>query len=143
MELITILNRCHRFRGFVYQHAHFSADKKSIEVAVRPRNRTERSNAGTNRSRESASGRERRCRWTMHGVWCKATSSITTTPSEQRGWLHHAKGHARRASAGDPCREGPEVGGAKAAADWSAAGCVIAFGATLREAHYRSQSSAE
>ena len=37
MELITILNRCHRFRGFVYQHAHFSADKKRIEVAVRPR----------------------------------------------------------------------------------------------------------
>src|SRR5208283_5178777 len=37
MELITILNRCHRFRGFVYHHAHFSADKKSIEVAVRPR----------------------------------------------------------------------------------------------------------
>ena len=37
MELITILNRCHRFRGFVYQYAHFSTDKKSIEVAVRPR----------------------------------------------------------------------------------------------------------
>ena len=37
MELITILNRCHCFRGFVYQQAHFSADKKSIEVAVRPR----------------------------------------------------------------------------------------------------------
>jgi len=37
MELITILNRCHRFRGFVYQHARFSADKKSIEVIVRPR----------------------------------------------------------------------------------------------------------
>ena len=37
MELITILNRCHRFRGFVYQHAHFGPDKKSIEVAVRPR----------------------------------------------------------------------------------------------------------
>src|SRR5579871_6005660 len=37
MELITILNRCHRFRGFVYQHARFSADRKSIEVAVRPR----------------------------------------------------------------------------------------------------------
>ena len=37
MELIRILNRCHRFRGFVYQHAHFSADKKGIEVAVRPR----------------------------------------------------------------------------------------------------------
>jgi transposase len=38
MEPITILNRCHRFRGFAYQRAHFSADKKSIEVAVRPRN---------------------------------------------------------------------------------------------------------
>ena len=37
MELITILNRCHRFKGFVYQHAYFSADKKCIEVAVRPR----------------------------------------------------------------------------------------------------------
>jgi hypothetical protein len=37
MELITILNRCHRFRGFVYQNTHFSADKKSIEVVVRPR----------------------------------------------------------------------------------------------------------
>jgi len=37
MELITILNRCHRFRGFVYPHAPFSADKKSIGVSVRPR----------------------------------------------------------------------------------------------------------
>jgi hypothetical protein len=37
MELITILNRCHRIHGFVYQHARFSPDKKSIEVAVRPR----------------------------------------------------------------------------------------------------------
>jgi hypothetical protein len=33
MELITILNRCHRFRGFVYQHAYFSADQKRIEVS--------------------------------------------------------------------------------------------------------------
>jgi hypothetical protein len=40
MELIIILNRCHRFRGFVYQHAHFGADKKSIEVVVRPRDRS-------------------------------------------------------------------------------------------------------
>jgi transposase len=37
MELITILNRCHRFPGFVYQQARFSADKKMIEVTVRPR----------------------------------------------------------------------------------------------------------
>jgi transposase len=37
MELTTILNRCHRFRGFVYEHARFSADKKSIEVVLRPR----------------------------------------------------------------------------------------------------------
>jgi hypothetical protein len=37
MELITILNRCHRFGGFVYHRAAFSADHKSIEVSVRPR----------------------------------------------------------------------------------------------------------
>jgi hypothetical protein len=37
MEPIAILNRCHRFRGFVYRHAHFSAGNESIEVAVRPR----------------------------------------------------------------------------------------------------------
>jgi transposase len=37
MELITILNRCHRFQGFVYQQARFSSDHKSIEIAVRPR----------------------------------------------------------------------------------------------------------
>ena len=37
MELITILNHCHRHRGFVYQHARFSPDKKTIEVEVRPR----------------------------------------------------------------------------------------------------------
>jgi hypothetical protein len=37
MELITILNRCHRFQGFVYQHARLSPDKRSIEVSVRPR----------------------------------------------------------------------------------------------------------
>jgi hypothetical protein len=30
---------------------------------------------------------------------------------EQCGWLHHAEGHARRASTGDPCRAGSEVGG--------------------------------
>jgi transposase len=37
MEIITILNRCHRFRGFVYHRARFSADHKSIEISVRPR----------------------------------------------------------------------------------------------------------
>ena len=37
MELITILNRCHRFRGSIYHQAQFSADKKCIEVAVPPR----------------------------------------------------------------------------------------------------------
>src|SRR5215212_7914064 len=37
MELITILNYCHHFRGFVYQRSRFSADEKSIEVAVCPR----------------------------------------------------------------------------------------------------------
>ncbi len=37
MELLTILNQCHRFPGFVYQQAVFSADRRSIEVTVRPR----------------------------------------------------------------------------------------------------------
>jgi transposase len=37
MELLTILNHCHRHRGFVYQHARFAVDKQSIEVDVRPR----------------------------------------------------------------------------------------------------------
>jgi transposase len=37
MELITILNGCHHFRGFVYHHARFTTDRKSIEISVRPR----------------------------------------------------------------------------------------------------------
>jgi len=37
LQLITILNRCHRFPGFVYHQARFSSDHKSIEIAVRPR----------------------------------------------------------------------------------------------------------
>jgi transposase len=37
MELITILNHCNHFRGFVYQHARFGPDNKTIEVAIRPR----------------------------------------------------------------------------------------------------------
>ena len=35
MELITILNGCHRFQGFVYQHARFSPDKKSNSLKQR------------------------------------------------------------------------------------------------------------
>ena len=37
MELTTILNHCYPHRGFVYDRARFSPDKKSIEVTVRPR----------------------------------------------------------------------------------------------------------
>src|ERR1039458_1202248 len=37
MELTTILNLCHHHRGFVYYHARFGSDKKSVEVNVRPR----------------------------------------------------------------------------------------------------------
>ena len=37
MELITILNRRHRFRGFVYHGARFTSDHKSIEVRPRMR----------------------------------------------------------------------------------------------------------
>jgi len=41
--------------------------------------RTERSNAGTNRSKESASDQERHYLWKMRGVWWRATSSTTTS----------------------------------------------------------------
>jgi transposase len=37
LQLITILNRCHRFPGFVYRQARFSSDGTSIEIAVSPR----------------------------------------------------------------------------------------------------------
>src|ERR1041385_1378368 len=37
MELLTILNRCHHFRGFVYHRARFTPDRKSIVISVRPR----------------------------------------------------------------------------------------------------------
>jgi transposase len=40
MRLITILNQCHHFPGFVYEEARFNADKTVIEVAVRPRARS-------------------------------------------------------------------------------------------------------
>src|SRR2546423_11385926 len=40
MELITILNRCLHFRGFVYYQARFTSDHKSIEISVRPRKRS-------------------------------------------------------------------------------------------------------
>jgi transposase len=53
MQLITILNRCHRFPGFVYQQARFSSDHKSIEIAVRPR---KGSGAVCSRCHQSAPG---------------------------------------------------------------------------------------
>lgn len=37
LQFITILNRCHRFPGFVYQQARFSCDYKSVEITVHPR----------------------------------------------------------------------------------------------------------
>ena len=40
MELITILNHCHHHRGFVYQRARWSEDKRSVVIEVRPRQRS-------------------------------------------------------------------------------------------------------
>jgi hypothetical protein len=38
LRLITILNQCHHFRGFVYEGARFSrGERTSREVQVRPR----------------------------------------------------------------------------------------------------------
>jgi transposase len=50
MELTTILNHCHHHRGFVYLHARFSADKRTIEVSVRPRQGTAAVCSGCHRS---------------------------------------------------------------------------------------------
>jgi transposase len=53
LQLITILNRCHRFPGFVYQQARFSSDHRSIDIAVRPR---KGSRAVCSRCHQPASG---------------------------------------------------------------------------------------
>jgi len=37
MNLVTILNHCYHFRGFVYQSTRFVQDKNTLEVVVRPR----------------------------------------------------------------------------------------------------------
>jgi hypothetical protein len=37
LQLITILNRCRRFPGFVYHQERFSSDHESIEIGVRLR----------------------------------------------------------------------------------------------------------
>ena len=37
MQIITLLNQCYRFPGFVYQHVRFSPDRRSLEVRIRPR----------------------------------------------------------------------------------------------------------
>jgi hypothetical protein len=45
MELLRILNHCHRFRGFAYRKARFRG--KSIEVAEHPRKRSAASPSAT------------------------------------------------------------------------------------------------
>ncbi len=37
MQIITLLNQCYRFPGFVYQQARLSPDRKRLEIRVRPR----------------------------------------------------------------------------------------------------------
>src|SRR5229473_1415937 len=37
MQIITLLNHCYRFPGFVYQQARLSPDRKRLEIRVRPR----------------------------------------------------------------------------------------------------------
>ena len=50
LQLITILNRCHRFPGFVYRQARFSSDGKSIEIDVSPRMRSKAVCSGCHQS---------------------------------------------------------------------------------------------
>ena len=85
MELITILNRCHRFRGFVYQHARFSADQKSIEVSVRPR---KGSAAICSRCHQTAPGYDQLAerRFEFIPLWASRSVSYShqVTPSNSR-----------------------------------------------------------
>src|SRR5215472_15089334 len=37
MQIITLLNQCYRFPGFVYQHVRLTPDHRSLEVRIRPR----------------------------------------------------------------------------------------------------------
>jgi transposase len=36
MQIITLLNQCYCFPGFVYQHARFTQDRRSLQVRIRP-----------------------------------------------------------------------------------------------------------
>jgi hypothetical protein len=37
MPIITLLNQCYRFPGFVYHHVRFAQDRRSLQVRIRPR----------------------------------------------------------------------------------------------------------
>ncbi len=37
MQIITLLNQCYRFPGFVYQHVRFTQGRRSLQVRIRPR----------------------------------------------------------------------------------------------------------
>ena len=49
MQIITLLNQCYRFPGFVYQQARFSQDRKRLEIQVRPRVRSKAICSGCHR----------------------------------------------------------------------------------------------
>ena len=89
------------------------------------RKRTARSNAGTNHSRGVHPAGNAAVAGRCAASGGRLRRALQQRALEQRGWLHHAEGHARRASGRDPRREGSEVGGgAQTAANSSAAGRV-------------------
>jgi transposase len=49
MQIITLLNQCYRFPGFVYQQARLSQDRKRLEIQVRPRVRSKAICSGCHR----------------------------------------------------------------------------------------------
>src|SRR5438105_9445791 len=68
MELIRILNHCYRFPGFVYEDARFSADKKSIEVRIRPRTGSKGTCSGCQKQRAGYDQLEER-RFEFIPIW--------------------------------------------------------------------------
>jgi len=50
MRLIRLLNACHHFPGFVYEHVRLLRDVNTIEVEVRPRHGSKPRCSGCRRS---------------------------------------------------------------------------------------------
>ena len=107
MNLITILNHCHRHRGFAYQHARFAADQQSIDVDVRPRvgrrksvrGATSRHRAMITFPRSASSSYLCGAFWCSCCIGCGASSAATVAWSSRRAQVLVLAGFAAASAA--------------------------------------------